>query len=187
MIMAKIDTSEWKEFQIKELVKKLDLKFLPARSFNKALDISETKSDEFNLPLVNAKHFNNGIMYYGREHEWMSEPMTIDIVADGAASTGDVYAQPQRTGVLYNAYLVKPKMDISENALFYLATIIQRCIKDHFGYDNKCTWEKVKEETIKLPVDSQGYPDWTYMDSFMAKVMKESEACLENLRLVLRI
>lgn len=187
MRMAKIDTSEWKEFRVKEIVEKLDLKFLPSRAFNKALDISETKSDEFNLPLVNAKHFNNGIMYYGRENEWMSDSMTIDIVADGAASTGDVYAQPQKTGVLYNAYLVKPKVNVSEHALFYLATIVQRCIKDHFGYNNKCTWDKVKEEIIKLPVDSHVCPDWAYMDSFMAEVMKESEARLENLRLALRI
>ena len=158
------------------------MKFLPSRSFNKAFDISETKSDEFNLPLVNAKHFNNGIMYYGRENEWMSDSMTIDIVADGAASTGDVYAQPQKTGVLYNAYLVKPKVNVSEHVLFYLATIVQRCIKDHFGYDNKCTWDKVKEETIKLPIDDQGNPDWAYMDSYMGAVMQDAESSIEMLR-----
>lgn len=177
-----VDISQWKEFQVKEIVEKLDLKFLPSRSFNKAFDISETKSDEFNLPLVNAKHFNNGIMYYGRENEWMSDSMTIDIVADGAASTGDVYAQPQKTGVLYNAYLVKPKVNVSEHVLFYLATIVQRCIKDHFGYDNKCTWDKVKEETIKLPIDDQGNPDWAYMDSYMGAVMQDAESSIEMLR-----
>lgn len=185
--MAKIDTSAWKEFRVKEIVEKLDLKFLPSRSFNKALDISEIKSDEFNLPLVNAKHFNNGIMYYGRENEWMSDSMTIDIVADGAASTGDVYAQPQKTGVLYNAYLVKPKVNVSEHALFYLATIVQRCIKDHFGYDNKCTWDKVKEETIKLPVDSRGCPDWAYMDSYMRVVMQDADSNIQMLSKSLNI
>lgn len=105
----KVDTREWREFRVGELFEKLNLRFLPNRVFDKASDISEVKSEEFNLPLVNAKHSNNGIMYYGRKHEWEYEVLTIDIVADGAASTGDVYAQPQETGVLYNAYLVKPK------------------------------------------------------------------------------
>lgn len=181
--MAKIDTSEWKEFVVGELFEKLDLRFLPDRDFNKGLDISEVKSDEFNLPLVNAKHSNNGIMYYGRESEWESASMTIDIVADGAASTGDVYAQPQKTGVLYNAYLVKPKADcMTKDILLFLATVVHRCVKDHFGYDNKCTWDKVKLETVLLPVNVSGEPDWAYMDKYMSGVMAESEAILESLR-----
>lgn len=181
--MVKIDTKGWKPFVVGELFEKLDLKFLPERDFNKGLDISESKSDEFNLPLVNAKHSNNGIMYYGRKSEWESASMTIDIVADGAASTGDVYAQPQETGVLYNAYLVKPKVScVTEATLFFLATVVQRCVKDHFGYENKCTWKKVKLETVMLPVDASGKPDWAYMDEYMSAVMKESEASLESLK-----
>jgi hypothetical protein len=169
--MGKIDTSEWKGFRVGELFEKLNLRFLPNRVFDKASDISEVKSEEFNLPLVNAKHSNNGIMYYGRKHEWEYEVLTIDIVADGAASTGDVYAQPQETGVLYNAYLVKPKAKcVTGLILFFLSTVIQRCVKDHFGYDNKCTWDKVKHETILLPVDKTGQPDWTYMESYMANL-----------------
>lgn len=169
--MGKIDTSEWKEFRVGELFEKLNLRFLPNRVFDKASDISEVKSEEFNLPLVNAKHSNNGIMYYGRKHEWEYEVLTIDIVADGAASTGDVYAQPQETGVLYNAYLVKPKAKcVTGLILFFLSTVIQRCVKDHFGYNNKCTWDKVKHETIPLPVDKTGQPDWAYMESYMANI-----------------
>lgn len=169
--MGKIDTSEWKEFRVGELFEKLNLRFLPNRVFDKASDISEVKSEEFNLPLVNAKHSNNGIMYYGRKHEWEYEVLTIDIVADGAASTGDVYAQPQETGVLYNAYLVKPKAKcVTGLILFFLSTVIQRCVKDHFGYDNKCTWDKVKHETILLPVDKTGQPDWAYKESYIANI-----------------
>lgn len=169
--MGKIDTSGWKEFRVGELFEKLNLRFLPNRVFDKASDISEVKSEEFNLPLVNAKHSNNGIMYFGRKHEWEYEVLTIDIVADGAASTGDVYAQPQETEVLYNAYLVKPKAKcVTGLILFFLSTVIQRCVKDHFGYDNKCTWDKVKHETILLPVDKTGQPDWAYMESYMANL-----------------
>lgn len=181
----KVDTREWGEFRVGELFKKLNLRFLPNRVFDKASDISEVKSEEFNLPLVNAKHSNNGIMYYGRKHEWEYEVLTIDIVADGAASTGDVYAQPQETGVLYNAYLVKPKAKcVTGLILFFLSTVIQRCVKDHFGYDNKCTWDKVKHETILLPVDKTGQPDWAYMEEYMRKVEEKTENTLNQFMLV---
>lgn len=181
--MAKIDTSGWKEFVIGDLFEKLNLG-IKNPQFNKALDVSEEQTDEFNLPLVNAKHGNNGIMFYGRKEDFETASMTIDIVQNGAIATGDVYAQPQETGVLWDAYLIKPKHDIkSEYTLMFLAVVIERAIKERFSYDDKCVWDKASLLKVELPVDSHVCPDWAYMDSFMAEVMKESEACLENLRL----
>jgi len=166
----KIDTTYWKEFIMEELFEKLDLRFWP-KKFEKTKHVSTEKTKEFNIPLVNAKHSNNGIMYYGRETDFESEEMTIDIVADGAASTGDVYPQPQRTGVLYNAYLIKLKERKSSKAvLCFLSTVIERCVKQKFGYDNKCTWDKLKQEKILLPATPAGEPDWRYMEMYMRGV-----------------
>lgn len=120
------------------------------------------------MPLVNAKHFDNGIMYYGRECDFESAEMTLDVVKNGAIATGDVYAQPQKTGVLWDAYLIKPFEDISsERVLLYLATVLEKTIKDKFSYDDKCIWEKVKKLTVMLPVDEHHQPDFSYMESYM--------------------
>ena len=70
--MNKIDTSEWKPFIIGDLFEKLQLN-IKNPDFNKTLDVSEEQSDEFNLPLINAKHGNNGIMYYGREADFETD------------------------------------------------------------------------------------------------------------------
>ena len=99
---------KWGEFQIGEYFNKLELKFKKP-FFDKELDVSKIKTEEFDLPVVNAKDGNNGIMYYGRSSDFESAEMTIDIVNDGAVSTGNVYPQPQKTGVLYNAYLISPR------------------------------------------------------------------------------
>ena len=109
--MAKIDTSDWKAFIIGDLFEKLKLG-IKNPNFNKAMDVSEEKTEEYNLPIVNAKHGNNGIMFYGRREDFETAEMTIDIVQNGAVATGDVYAQPQETGVLWDAYLIKPKQEI---------------------------------------------------------------------------
>ena len=177
-----IDTSAWKSFKIGDLFDKLELKCLKD-DFSKALDCSEEQTTEFSLPLTNAKHFNNGIQFYGRPVDWDSAEMTIDIVSNGAIATGDVYAQPQRTGVLWDSYLVKCKYNItSEYVLQYMACVLQRCIKQFFGWDDKCTWERVKEHFIKLPVKPDGLPDWDYMDSYMKQIMEESKERLEKLK-----
>lgn len=101
--------------------------------------------------------------------------MSIDIVQNGASAVGDVYAQPQKTGVLEDAYLVKPVYEeISVQALFYLATVIEKCVKQYFSYDEKCTWDKVKEKDILLPVNLQGEPDYDYMKNYMIEIEKRA-------------
>lgn len=185
--MAKIDTSDWKPFIIGDLFEKLKLG-IKNPDFNKAMDVSEEKTEEYNLPIVNAKHGNNGIMFYGRREDFETAEMTIDIVQNGAVATGDVYAQPQETGVLWDAYLIKPKQEInSEYTLMFLAVAIEKAIKGRFSYDDKCVWAKASKICVELPVDSSGCPDWDYMDSYMERIMKESEIYLENLQSILRI
>lgn len=79
MRKTKVDTIRWGEFVIGDYFSKLDLK-CKKEKFNKRLDVSEEKSKEFSLPLVNAKYGNNGIMFYGREEDFDSEEMCLDIV-----------------------------------------------------------------------------------------------------------
>ena len=178
-----IDVSMWGEFKVGDLFEKLDLK-CHKKNFNKAIDCSEEQTEEFSLPLTNAKHFNNGIQFYGRPEDWESAEMTIDIVSNGAIATGDVYAQPQRTGVLWDSYLIKCKYEItSELILQYMACVIQRCIKQYFGWDDKCTWDKVKKQMIKLPITSTGEPDWQYMEDYMKHIVDKCEQQIKTLSL----
>lgn len=178
-----IDVSGWGEFRVGDLFDKLTLKCLK-KDFNKAIDCSEEQTDEFSLPLTNAKHFNNGIQFYGRPDDWESAEMTIDIVSNGAIATGDVYAQPQRTGVLWDSYLVKCKYNItSELVLQYMSCVIQRCVKQYFGWDDKCTWDKVKEQMIRLPITSTGEPDWQYIEDYMRRIMDKSEQIISDLQI----
>ncbi len=177
-----LDVSEWREFSIGDLFEKLQLD-VKKTDFNKTFDVSEERTDEFNLPLVNAKHGNNGIMYYGREADFETATMTIDIVQNGAIATGDVYAQPQKTGVLWDAYLIKPKSDIdSVFTLMFLATVLEKAIKDKFSYDDKCVWDRVKMLPVKLPCTCEGIPDWAYMDEYMRTVMKSAQSNLSAMQ-----
>lgn len=188
-----VDTSAWGEFVVGELSDKCDLKRIKP-DFNKHSDLSSTPSEEFNLPLINAKVGNNGIMYYGRSSDWESETMTLDIVNDGAASTGMVYAQPQATGTLYNAYQIKLKPNVHDNVtvsqLLFLATTIQASIQNKFSYENKAIWAKVQTESIKLPLKPSADPsnytqediDWDYMGHFMQKIEEKAHERVASLK-----
>ncbi len=176
----KVNISEWKEFVIGDLFEKLQLG-IKKKNFNKVLDVSEERTDEFNLPLINAKHSNNGVMYFGREEDFETAEMTIDIVQNGAIATGDVYAQPQKTGVLWDAYLIKSKQEIkSPEALLFISAVLEKTIKDKFSYDDKCVWDKASLLSIKLPVDNNGNPDYTYMELYMKSMMDSAESVIEK-------
>lgn len=167
--MKRIDTTTWGKFVIGDLMTKLDLK-IKKEDFDKRIDTSLERTEEFSLPLINAKDGNNGIMYYGREEDFENDEMCLDIIQNGAVATGNVYAQIEKTGVLWDAYLVKPKNSISKYALLFLSCIVEKSIKQKYSYDNKAIWEKVKLEVISLPQDEQGNPDWKYMECFMQQM-----------------
>ena len=165
------------------MFEKLNLSFNKSK-FDKEKDVSRVQNSEFSLPLVNAKDGDNGIMYYGRPEDFDSETMTIDIVNDGAVSTGNVYSQPQKTGVLYNAYLIKSKFGISEPMLHFFAVTIQKSIKMKFSYELKASWERVKEEQIQLPIKEKSLDfsnpcdnvkniDFDFMESFIRELEEE--------------
>ncbi|GAA9889084.1 restriction endonuclease subunit S [Helicobacter pylori] len=160
------------------MFEKLDLKF-KKKIFNKQKDISKVQTSEFDLPLVNAKNGDNGIMYYGRSSDFESAEMTIDIVNDGAVSTANVYPQPLKTGVLYNAYLIKPKFTPTRETLLFFTPCIYKAIKLKFSYENKASWNKVKNELISLPLkptaNTQTIKDIDF--NFMEKFIAELEQC----------
>ena len=168
--LAHFNELKWKEFRIGDLYNKIELHNL---NFDKKKDTSSEKSEKYTLPIVNAKHGENGIMFYGDKNIFDSEEMTIDIVQNGAVATGDVYPQPQRTGVLWDAYLIKSiKHKDSRESLFYFTATIQKSIKQKFCYEFKATWERVKEEMIFLPITSDDSPDYAFMETFISAVQK---------------
>ncbi|GAA8493758.1 restriction endonuclease subunit S [Helicobacter pylori] len=187
-LSSQLNAIKWGEFKLGDLFEKLDLKF-KKKIFNKQKDISKVQTSEFDLPLVNAKNGDNGIMYYGRSSDFESAEMTIDIVNDGAVSTANVYPQPLKTGVLYNAYLIKPKFTPTRETLLFFTPCIYKAIKLKFSYENKASWNKVKNELISLPLKPTANAqtlediDFDFMEKFIAELEQCRLAELEQCRL----
>ena len=161
-------------FKIEEIFEEVEAGYkYKKKDFNKKRDVSLIPTEEYSLPLVNAKFGNNGIMYYGRKSDWNTQKMCIDIIQDGAVSVGTVYAQPESVGVLYNAYLIKPVEEVkSAEALLYMAECIEKSIKKQFSYDKKANWESVKECEISLPITKEGNINFHYMEGYIRAVEK---------------
>lgn len=163
--LKKMGSVKTNEFAIGDLYDKVKLE---NKTFDKRKDSRQIPDSQYSLPLVNAKHGDNGIMYYGDPNIFDSIEMTIDIVQNGAIATGDVYPQPQRTGILWDAYLIQAS-NHQDNAetLLYFSTAIAKSIKKKYTYDNKAYWEQVKEDIINLPITPSGEIDYMFMESYI--------------------
>ena len=170
--MAKIDTSGWKEYEIGKLFE-----------ISRPVTRSQAKYSEGNIPFVASGNFNNGVVKY-------CEPEK-DEVLDGkncitvSPLDGSAFYQPDDflgRGGAGSAIMMLRNPNLDEKNGLFLATAIRASLIK-YTYSDQLNSQTIASENIEIPVDSHGCPNWAYMDSFMEEVMKESEACLKNLRL----
>lgn len=170
--LASFDNVVWNKYKIGDLLEKAELG-IKNKAFNKKTDLSASQDEVHTIPVTNAKFGDNGIMFWAKEDDFESTEMSIDIVQNGAIATGKVYPQPQRTGVLWDSYLIKPKDFIpTKEILFFLTTAIEKSIREKYSYEYKAYWSKVQDEYIMLPSQS-GLPDYDCMVTFISAIQKE--------------
>ena len=174
--MAKIDTNEWQEFEIGKLFE-----------ISRPATRSQAKYSDGDIPFIASGNFSNGVVKYckPKQGEALDKKNCITV----SPLDGSAFYQPNDflgRGGAGSAILILRNNHLNENNGLFVATAIRASLTK-YTYSDQLNSQTIASENIKLPVDSHGCPDWAYMDSFMAKVMKESEACLENLRLALRI
>ena len=157
--MSKIDTSSWKEFKLEELF----------TSENGDTDIQKTDITGTGVDVITAGATNNGIL--GKS----------DIPAkifDGNSITVDMFGlcvyRPDEYKLVTHArvFSLQPKYAemSSQNGLF-LATLIGKLTSD-FGYSNMCSWTKIKDFSIKLPVKETEEIDWDFMHKYIRAMEK---------------
>ena len=167
---------QWKKFRIGDVFERVSLP-RKIKHFKKSRDVSTVQSLDYNLPLVNSKVGNNGVMYYGKSSEWNSTNLAIDIIQDGAVGAGMVYAHPDSVGCLYNAYLIRWKDDsdnITPEVVLYFATMIRKAVRGNYNYQHKATWDRVQENDFLLPVTSDGQIDFNYMQNYIRATEKQT-------------
>lgn len=157
--MSKIDASSWKEFKLEELF----------TSENGDTDIQKTDITGTGVDVITAGATNNGIL--GKS----------DIPAkifDGNSITVDMFGlcvyRPDEYKLVTHArvFSLQPKYAemSSQNGLF-LATLIGKLTSD-FGYSNMCSWTKIKDFSIKLPVKETEEIDWDFMHKYIRAMEK---------------
>lgn len=150
--MSQIDISQWKEFKVITLFKPFHGKRLVKKNRIPG-----------KIPFLTAGFDNQGVKDYlsGNFQTW-HKPITIDMFGNcfyhDFDCTGDdnVYA------------LINDK--VSNLSKLFIASVLNTQLNIQFSYKDQFRQNDLDKLVIKLPVDSNGDPDWQYMDTYIAKL-----------------
>lgn len=165
--MSNIDTSSWKEFRLDEL--------FSAESGD--FDIKKEHINGLGVDVVTAGETENGIL---------GKSDIIAKVFDGNTITIDMFGKctyrPDCYKLVTHARVFSLKClfdDFDEKSGLYVTTILQKLVSG-FSYSNMCSWNKIKNLSIKLPVKESEEIDWDYMQERIAELEQERIAELEQ-------
>ena len=157
-----IDMSNWKEFNLGET-------FKISRGQRHVLN----NHIEGGIPYYSASLDNNGVTdYIGNPLFIDNDAVIVTTFGDAFYAKGDFTASDEIT-ILHHS-------DMTELSGLFIASAI-RCNKWKYSFKVKAFKERVSSDKIKLPATPDGQPDWGYMESYMKKVMEETE---EYIRIV---
>jgi type I restriction-modification system DNA methylase subunit len=148
-----LDTRNWQWFRYDSLFKIVKGKRL-------------TKADMMpgNIPFIGATEFNNGVTAYVDSDKYIHQENLMTVSYNG--SVGMAFYQPQCFFACDDVNVLYPKFQLNPYIAMFLTALIE-LEKYRYNYGLKWTKEKMEQSFVKLPVQSDGTPDWEYMESYI--------------------
>lgn len=171
--MRKIDTSAWRRYRLSDVFRMANTKSIVQK---------DIVPDSGIIPYVTAQAGNNGVMtYVSCPDTWVEDGNCIMI--GGKTLTFSYQAAPFCSNDSHNiALYAKNAVGATEPCYLFVIAALKAAMSSRYSWGDSISMERMKDETFFLPADANGNPDWAYMESYMCKMMRESEAGLENLR-----
>lgn len=163
-LKEKIQNIEWGEYRLEDLFD----------SFNGNFDIQKDHINGNGDYVITAGLTNNGVLGKTDVEARIFDENTITIDMFGFV----FYRQFKYKMVTHaRVFSLKPKFKISKKQGLFLANSLH-FLNKKFGYENMCSWEKIKNEKIQLPTKN-GKIDFDFMNQFIAELEAERIAELE--------
>lgn len=161
--LAHFNELKWKEFRIGDLFDILTSK--------KRFDANKIKIlNEGKYPYIVRTSLNNGIKgYLNESEEFLNDENTISFGQDTA--TMFYQSKPYFTGDKIKIVKYKNGLFNKINALYFLTVMNKSFVNFSWG-SFSFNVDIIKDQTIMLPVTSDGSPDYAFMETFISAVQK---------------
>ena len=119
-----------------------------------------------NIPLISAKKVDNGYKgFYASNSKSVFNGNYLTINNDGDGGAGISYYQPCNMLLDTHVTALYQRIETSESVMqfLYASITVQR---DKFGHGYSLNNARLSVFRMMLPVDSDGQPDWRYMEQY---------------------
>ncbi|WP_461159351.1 restriction endonuclease subunit S [Sphingobium sp. TomMM35A] len=121
---------------------------------------------EGNIPFITSIDSNNGLTgYVNGSPEHAGRVITVN----RNGSVGEAFYQERPFSTTEDVHIFVPKFHMTPLVALFMTTLIRR-ERYRFGYGRKWGLERMNKSTVRLPVESNGGPDWPWIHKFMASL-----------------
>ncbi|WP_294238877.1 restriction endonuclease subunit S [Pseudobutyrivibrio sp.] len=157
VITPKLNVNNWKEFRVGDL---FDIH--PTKAIE---GVNSEECNGYGVPLVVNQSNNNGVT--GLCDYPPSEKGGIITFSDTWEGETFFY-QPDDFVGFAHVQGMYPKMGtLSGECLLFISTILEFEARGRYSYGRKKRRDIIKNVMIKLPADSNGNPDWEFMENYI--------------------
>lgn len=167
----KIDIIEWGEFEIGNLFEIVSPKVYHTREVKENLD---------GIPYVVRSKFNNGIKYMvERDEKFVVNPKGV--ISFGAENAAFFYQEKEYISGRDMYYI--DTRNLSRNTALFIIACLEK-LTSKYSYNFGLFPKLLKEEKIKLPIKSNGEPDYEYMDKYVTELLNKAKNKLRCLNAI---
>ncbi len=167
----KIDISKWAEFKIGNIFEIVSPKVYHTR---------EVKENSNGIPYVVRSKFNNGIKYMVEKDErFIVNPKGV--ISFGAENASFFYQENEYISGRDMYYI--DTRNLSRNTALFIIACLEK-LTSKYSYNFGLFPKLLKEEKIKLPIKSNGEPDYEYMAKYMTELLNKAKNKLSCLNAI---
>ena len=145
-----LNVSDWKEFRVGNLF-----------SIDRGSESAPNQNEDGWCPLINETDDNNGFTRF-------AEPTKVfkgNVITVSINFGENVFYQPDDFCASVNIAILRNEKLNKYNGLFI--SQIFRFENKRYGYGYKTSNDRIKNTILKLPADSDGNPDWQFMEDYI--------------------
>lgn len=151
--MSKINTRDWRAFQISDLFEIV-----------KGKRLTKAAMTEGKIRFIGASAINNGITAFISNKEHLHPSNTITVSYNG--SVGEAFYQDEIFWASDDVNVLYPKFEMNEYIAMFIIPILKKAGKK-YKFIDKWKKEDMEKDCIILPADQTGRPDFSYMETYM--------------------
>ena len=156
-----LNADDWKWFELQEIF-----------DIYTSSDKNYLESKDGSVPYVSSTQFNNGISSYVQSDTVQNEN-TITVARNGSVGS-TFYHSCNYCASPDDVRIFSPKFNLNKYIGIFLCVLIEK-EKYRFAYGRKFGTKRMKITKIKLPITTNGTPNWQFMEDYIKSLNYSKE------------